>query len=352
MKIELNRFTFLLISLFGIAVSSLAYFILPARFFFDTHIYINDPGNEIGFKGSYPLTILFYNITGLKYLHFSIIGVIQYSVLALMLYKIGIPKRFGYISIKNILVYFGFLMMAIFIAMPTKEFLNFLFVGGIVFLFKNRKYSLRKTIFIATLMLVIYSVFFRQYYIFVAALPFVMYTVAKIKIKNKRILSITTGVLVIIILSLSYGVVKGKFMSEEIRYGVNATRMNSENANSMIVSPIKPDSWYGESIGILYGFFSVNLPLNGVKYLKSPHIMAFVLWQLVMFAVFYKKYNNSMYEGRKENYELWLFYMMFSFFIVQGVFEPDLGSAIRHKTGIFPLIYYLFYYEDFRKKLR
>ena len=58
-----------------------------------------------------------------------------------------------------------------------------------------------------------------------------------------------------------------------------------------------------------------------------------------------------MKEGRNENYELWLFYMLFSYFVVQGVFEPDLGSAVRHKIGILPLIYYLLYYEDFRKKL-
>jgi hypothetical protein len=40
------------------------------------------------------------------------------------------------------------------------------------------------------------------------------------------------------------------------------------------------------------------------------------------------------------------------FFIVQGIFEPDLGTSIRHKIGLFPLIYFALYYEDFRKDIR
>jgi hypothetical protein len=29
--------------------------------------------------------------------------------------------------------------------------------------------------------------------------------------------------------------------------------------------------------------------------------------------------------------------VLFSYFIVQGVFEPDLGTAIRHKIGVFSI---------------
>lgn len=352
MKIALNKFTFFLIAFTGLFISAIVYFILPSRFFFDTHIYINDPGNEIGFIGSYPLTILFYNITGLKYLHFSLIGIIQFTLLTVVLYKIGIPQKFGYISIKNILVYFAFFMMAIFISMPTKEFINFVFVGAIVLLFQHRKYSFTKTIWIESILFVLYGFVFRQYYVFLAILPVVMYVISGVKIRNKRLLTITSGLVVIIFLSLSYGMVKGQFMSEEIRYGVNSGRMESKNANSMISSPVKPDTWYGESIGILYGFFSVNLPLNGLKHLKSPHILVFVFWQLIMFGILFWRFRHCFKDGRKNNYELWQFFILFSFFIVQGVFEPDMGSAIRHKIGIFPLIYYLFYYEEFRKKLQ
>jgi hypothetical protein len=50
--------------------------------------------------------------------------------------------------------------------------------------------------------------------------------------------------------------------------------------------------------------------------------------------------------------ELLVLLVIFSFFIVQGMFEPDLGTAVRHKIGIFPLIYFALYYESFRKELQ
>ena len=39
--------------------------------------------------------------------------------------------------------------------------------------------------------------------------------------------------------------------------------------------------------------------------------------------------------------------------MVQGVFEPDLGTSIRHKIGFLPLIYFALYYDRFieREKL-
>jgi hypothetical protein len=33
---------------------------------------------------------------------------------------------------------------------------------------------------------------------------------------------------------------------------------------------IKPDTWYGEAVGIMG--FTVNVPINGLKHLLSPQI--------------------------------------------------------------------------------
>ncbi len=349
--VKLNKFSFFLIGFIGLFIASISVFVLPERFFFDTKTYIYDPGNEIGLIGSYPLTIFFYDVTGLKHLHFSFIGIIQFIILFSLLYKIGIPKRFQMITIKNLIVYLGILMISIFISMPTKEFLNFIFIAGIVLLFKNKKFSIVKTVLLAIAFIIGFSYVFRQYYFFVAILPVLMYMVSGIQIKNKRLLTVSIAILCVIFISLSYGVIKGHFMSE-IRFEVNEGRMNSGSANSMISPPIKPTTWYGETISILYGFFTVNFPVNGLLHLLSPQIIAFVVWQLLLITFFLIRFKDCLKTGRKNNYELWLFFMLFTFFIVQGVFEPDLGSAIRHKIGILPLIYYLLYYEDFRKELR
>ncbi len=50
---------FLLVGL-NLLVAFAASFVLPKRFYYDAAIIAYDKGNEIGYFGSYPLTILFY----------------------------------------------------------------------------------------------------------------------------------------------------------------------------------------------------------------------------------------------------------------------------------------------------
>ena len=64
---------FLLVGL-NLLVAFAASFVLPKRFYYDAAIIAYDKGNEIGYFGSYPLTILFYKITGLRYLPFTLIA--------------------------------------------------------------------------------------------------------------------------------------------------------------------------------------------------------------------------------------------------------------------------------------
>lgn len=354
MKVESNKFIFFILSITGLFIAGISSFILPDRFFNDTNIYIYDRFNEIGFVGGYPLSILFYKVTGLRHLHFSYIGIIQYSLLILLIYKLGVPKSFGKLNIKNFIVYIGFLILAIFLSMPTKEFITFFYTALIVFLFKNRNYSLNKTIVISLILLILFSYFFREYYILVVITSVFLFGLNKIKFKSKNGVNILFGLLFIITISLSYGAVKGVFLSQNTRESINAIRVakGDANSNSAIISPIDTNTWYGESFGVIYGFFTVNLPFNSIlTHIFSPQIVAFSFWQLFLFVIIYKRYGVCINLGKKNNYDLWLFYFLISYFIVQGVFEPDLGSAIRHKAGIFPLIYYLMYYEEFRKKL-
>jgi len=140
---EKHRSFFLLVGL-NLLVAFAASFVLPKRFYYDAAIIAYDKGNEIGYFGSYPLTILFYKISGLRYLPFALIALIQFPILMRVLYKIGIPNTFEKVTIKNVLVYLSFSMMAIFMAMPSKEFITFLYLSAIVFLFQKSCFLFRK----------------------------------------------------------------------------------------------------------------------------------------------------------------------------------------------------------------
>ncbi len=343
---------FFLIALANLIIAFAAFFVLPPKFFYDSAVIIYDKYNEIGYFGSYPLTILFYKITGLRYLPFPLISLIQFPILMYALYKIGIPDSFEKINVKNGIVYLGIFMIAIFISMPSKEFITFLYITPIILLCKNRRYSFQKTVLISIFLLVLFGALYRPYFALIPVIAGGMYLISFINSKNKTITTIFYGLLIAFFLSLSHGVLKGKYFSEVSREVVNKERIGSPDANSMITPPLKPDTWYGEAVAIFYGFFTVNIPVNGLKHILSPQIVLFIIWQLLLFYILLVRFSKCLKQRQYYKYELFIFFVLFSFFIVQGVFEPDLGSAIRHKIGIFPLIYFALYHEYFRKEFQ
>jgi hypothetical protein len=343
---------FLLIAAINLVVAFLAFFVLPPKFYYDATIIVYDKGNEIGYFGSYPLTILFYKISGLCYLPYPLVALIQFPIVMYILYKIGIPGNFEKVNIKNILVYLGIFMIAVFMAMPSKEFITFLCISPIVFFCLSERLSLQKKILLSMALLFVFGALYRPYFALIPVVAVGMYWVSFINFKNKTISTIFYGLLLAVFLSLSYGAVKGKHFSEISREIINNSRVGSADANSIIISPVKPDTWYGETIGIVYGFFTVNVPVNGLKHLLSPQIIVFVIWQLLLFYILLVRFSKCLKERKKYPNELFILIILFSFFILQGVFEPDLGSAIRHKIGVFPLIYFALYYEYFRKELQ
>lgn len=350
--INKNKMAFLLIAAANFVVALFSFYILPPRFFYDAAIIVYDKYNEIGYFGSYPLTILFYKITCLRYLPFPLIALIQFPILMFILYKIGIPKYFEKLTIKNVLVYLGIFMIAVYIAMPSKEFITFLYVAPIVFMCRNKEFSITKTVIITVVWLTLFGALYRPYFILIPIIAAGMYWVSFINFKNKTISTIFYGLLIVFFLSLSYGILKGEYFSEMSREVVNKARIGASDANSIIIPPVKPDTWYGEIIAIFYGFFTVNVPVNGLKHILSPQIIVFVIWQLLLFYILLVRFSKCLKERKKYNYELLIMFILFSFFILQGVFEPDLGSSIRHKIGVFPLIYFALYYEHFRKELQ
>lgn len=351
MKINKNIFYFYALIGIILVLSVIFPFVLPNRFFSDAYTIIYDKYNEIGLIGSYPFTMSFYKYTGLKYLPFSIVALIQLPILYYLLRKIGIPKDFHLVTVKNLLVYLGLLMVAVFISMPSKEFITFIFIWYFVFIFLNHKKSISKKIRIGLLLFLIFSFIFRPYFIFIPIIAIGMNLLTKVNIKDKAVSSIFTGLTIMIFMSISYGIVKGKYFSQQTREELNEER-GMIDANSMLTSPVDASTWYGEAVSIVYGFFSVNLPVNGLKHFLKPQILVFIVWQFFLFYILLVRFYSLIKHKKELAAEYWLMLFLFAYFIIQGVFEPDLGSAVRHKIGVFPLIYYLLYHEDFRREVQ
>ncbi|MGO4817159.1 hypothetical protein [Flavobacterium sp. W22_SRS_FP1] len=353
MKTLVKKNTAVFIGLFfcNLLVAFLTPYILPERYFNDTVIIVFDRGQEIGWLGSYPFAIMFYKLTGLRHLSFFLIALIQFPIVTYILYKIGVPHNFHKLNVKNILVYVGLLLLGIYMSMPTKEFITFLMFCSIPFIFKSNKKPVFKIGF--SLVLVACFSFFRAYYLLMPIFAIGMYVLSFIKFENKTLSIIFYGILISIFLSLSHGVIRGEYISKQTRENYVVENINKNNINTAIVSPISQDTWYGEVFGIVYGFMAVNVPvIEAIKHILSPQVLVFVLWQLLLFYILFVRFSRCLKNRKQYQFELWTLLILFAFFIVQGIFEPDLGTSIRHKIGLFPLIYFALYYEDFRKDTR
>ncbi|WP_430614719.1 hypothetical protein [Flavobacterium sp. JP2137] len=351
--VKKNKLTFYLLVGLCILLGIVGPFILPDKFYYDASLIVSDPFNQRGWIASYPLTMMFYHLTGMSYIPYSFVALIQLPILFYVLKKIGIPDNFHLFTLRNVVVYLAFLMISIFIAQPSKEFITYLFIAVVLYILLQR--GVRFNLLLAAVFagFFVFGIIFRPYYIFIPFIAAGMYAITFIKIPNKVLLSVFNGVIVIILISLTYGVLKGDYLSLISREDINEARINfgDSDANSMIVSPVYPDTWYGEVFSMFYGFFTVNLPVNGLKFITSPQIIAFVIWQLALTLMLLRRLSQCLYNPKEYQVALWALLLTFAFFVAQGMFEPDLGSAVRHKIGIFPLIYFSLYYEDFRRKI-
>jgi len=347
----MNKIQFYILVIFSLFLSVIFPFFLPDRFFADAILIVTDPGNEKGWIGSYPTSMMFYAITRLGQLPFSVIALLQLPILYFILRLIGIPERFQIFTIKNLIVYLGFLMMAVFIGQPSKEFFTFVLLGVIVILFQRKELSLGVCLLISFVLLGLFGAIFRPYFAFIPVISIGIYLITRIKFKNRWLLGICVGMGVIVLLSFSYSLVKGEFFSYMSREALNEVRQYEDNADTLLVSPIPPTNIFGEFVATIYGFISVNFPINALKFYYKPQVVAFIFWQIFLTWIIIVRFGYLLKDYASRKKEFWLMLFFLSYIIIQAIFEPDLGTAVRHKIGVFPLIYFLLYYDEFKRKL-
>ncbi|MXO31937.1 hypothetical protein GFU95_03805 [Apibacter sp. B3889] len=346
-----SQFVFYSLAFLGCILAICSSFILPKKYFSDALTIINNTWNLSGIIGSYNFSIAFYTYTGVRWLPFPVVAILQYPILIYILVKMGIPSNFDKIRVNNCLMYFAFFLLGIYISMQTKEFITFLFCTLLVVICKKKNHIIRNRI-IVCILLIIFAIVFRNYYFLVLIITLLFSVLHLIRITNNVYILFIYGLLLIILISLAYGYVKGDYMSDQTRTELNQVRLDDpkirEEAKSVIISPVSTDTWYGEAVSILYGFMVVNIPFNSIFSL-APQVVVFAIWQIFLFGCLSLRFKKRLKLKKSDNIR-WIYYIVFSFFIVQGLFEPDLGSSIRHKAGIFPLIYFILFDDVYKSK--
>lgn len=342
--IKKSDFVFYLIAALTTAIGVAAPFFLPEKYFFDANLIVNDPYNEKGFIGSYSFSMWFYDFFKLNRLHYSVISLIQLPLIFYLLKKLGLPNDFSKLTLKNILIWSGLLIFSLYISMPSKEFINIIYSIIIAYVL-IKPYKLWVKVIIASGMFIFFGVFFRPYFILMPFLALVIFLSGLIKFKYKVVSNLFAGLVFACFISLSYGILKGEFMSEGSREKFNKVRIGREDSQTIILSPFGSETFITESFSIFYGFFTVNFPVNGLRFYYKPQVLAFIIWQVFLLVMLLYYYNKCYKNKQQYKHQMWVFHFLMAYLVIQGIFEPDLGSAIRHKLGVFPLIYLSLYYN-------
>lgn len=345
MRIRKSLFFFFIIATTTTIAGLFSTYYLPDKYFFDANIIISNPYNLKGLMGSYSFCVWFFNVTGLNKLHFSLIALIQIPIAFFVIRQLGIPNCFARFNLRNGVIWLSLLILGVYLSMPSKEFFNLIYIGLIcLILIKN--ISLKKKIFIVILLFLFFGIWYRPYFIILPVLSIILSILSIIKIRNKMFTNIFGALLAAIFISFSSGLIKGEFLSQGTRERINKDRAGREDSQTIVVSPISTDNIIGEGTGILYGFFSINFPANGLRFFYKPQVLSFVIWQMAMFILLLIFYNRCLKQRKRYSHEIWFFHFLFSYLIIQGIFEPDLGSAVKHKMGVLPLIYLAIYFDQ------
>lgn len=284
--------------------------IFPPKYFFDSnHILklINyNLYNTVG--QSYEVTARIFSILGLKSLdEYNMVLYIIFLIFFIpYLYKYYNKKI--YISFLNILYIF---LASIYLIRPGKEFLQFLML---TFCFKWTKYS--------WLFLILGGLLFRKYLILQGLIYIAIQIYKNTNKKNRKKLKIIYICGIIVVSILFKGVVLEILGS---RMAVNQWRKNDLHAVTIINDIFKSGGmvflYINYFINTLRLLFPFELLIKNIKYF--PYVF-FQLW-----------FTKKLYDWRfKKNYKV---YLLYSFIIVSGFFEPDYGSFLRHTVP-----YYIF----------
>lgn len=322
-----------LLLLFFLLMLFLAIFsrnIFPSYFFFDNgtiRAYMEMP-ISINDKG-YLNTALFLKSLGFKYnspyIYEQLYGYFVYILLSLLLlikYKMNLEKMYNLI----LFLFFSVLFSAYF-TQYSKEivFMSLLLIPLSVSTQKNY-------LIVWSSFFLIYAYFFRSYWFLTIILSFViMYFMKKKYSRGKKALIIFVFSLFAVFFMILINWYINKTFLTDTRFDVNQTRIGSIYANSMIKNVVNNTSVFTDMINYLYCMANLFLPIGGIG------SMNMIFYYLFFYVCLFKIYL----ELKKENFnkiDMYFVSVVISFFIVQGFFEPDLGSALRHQAILAPIL--------------
>ncbi|WP_062304458.1 hypothetical protein [Demequina subtropica] len=187
--------------------------------------------------------------------------------------------------------------------------------------------------------MIVYGAMFREYWFLVAALYFVFGLESFIRANWRRKLVVTA--ISVVVVSVVFGIYYG-VAPDSLRATANAGRLDLGHAESAITSYVGGPEPFAGAVNNLLAFLFLLIPLplilkGSIHYLLVGPLLA-ALWcraLVLQGATSAPRVTDG--AGREPDQVRHSMAVLFAFVVVQSLFEPDYGSAVRHLTPLLPL---------------
>lgn len=272
-----------------------------------------------------------YAATAFVYQLFGIDGSISNFTQLGLSWIVYLVVIFSYFNSKNSYIervhYFAFLVLitlfySVYVGQISKETLVVIITWLI---FKNGKSNL----YLAALLIIIYGFYIREYWLLIGALFCINYLVLVKADKIKLIHLFLINTFVFILMSVIHIFLFDDNLTS-YRYQVNEYRMFTDDVNTILLNPFTNINPIHDLGNFLFGLGNLFLPIDG---LNSLNEIVYYIWILIVIYVLYTKVIKI---TNKKNI-IGPFAFLISFIFVQAIFEPDMGSILKHQVGLLPI---------------
>jgi len=328
-----------------VPVAALAKFVqlvlLPDKYFYDsTRILSMSLGKNwmTAWGGSYEMAADLFR--SLNFFHFTTLaqwsitlGILFTVLLFIMVNRLPNPDL-----MQTVFLLASIGVCNIYIFNIGKDIIQFAYFFLVFLLIQMPVRSVWLKIGLAAVVFVWESVYFRSYYIIIAALTVVCFMVLRYLHYRSKRPTVFTAILTMLVLMVA--ALAMIWLSQFVAYedyqsviGVRNTNLN-EGAVTAIINVFDGESFGVFALNYFINAFRMMVPLELIP--KGAFYLPFVVYQLFILYYLIRSYQKI----RELSPEHLLALSVFTAYILGSfLFEPDFGSWVRHEAATFPVLH-------------
>jgi len=336
MQIKKINLSVLAIYIVGLILVLIVPFLLPAKYYSDGNYIQQLIIESANAPGSFQNTAYIYRLFGFESLFSDwLVGIIIFSFsLAIIIYFIK-KYSINWCRLPLILLLVWTIFLAVFLGQYSKEFFALMVTGSLLYFS-----STRKGLLVGLGLVILYAIFFRDYWFLILA----FFMVHLVLIRNhislfKYIILFLLATIVIFYLG---HYVTDQYFSDA-RFRINMSREGSPNAVTMLSNLVVNTSPITDMINTFYGWFMLLIPIHLFRTGGIHHVI-FAVFQFVNVILFVSAVKAILRYQVAMRVQVAIAWCL-SFTFVEGMFEPDFGSFLKHELVILPMFFMVIMYR-------